>query len=70
MTVEDKGASLALHYRLSRHREQALALIEDVLSPPAGAWHVFGGKMVVNAVASQRAGQGRCRARHGGALRR
>ena len=50
VTIEDKGASLALHYRLSRHREQALALIEDVLSPPAGAWRLFGGKMVVNAV--------------------
>jgi trehalose 6-phosphate phosphatase len=48
VVVEDKGASLSLHYRLSRQRERALALIGDVLAPPATAWHVFGGKMVVN----------------------
>lgn len=50
VVVEDKGASMALHYRLSRQREQALALIDEVLSPPDEAWHVFGGKMVVNVV--------------------
>lgn len=50
VVVEDKGASLALHYRLSRQRERALALIDDVLSPPDEAWRVFGGKMVVNVV--------------------
>lgn len=49
--VEDKGVSLALHYRLSRQREQALALISEVLQPSNAPWHVFGGKMVVNAVA-------------------
>jgi trehalose 6-phosphate phosphatase len=50
VVVEDKGASLALHYRLSRQRERALALIGDVLAPPVAAWRVFGGKMVVNIV--------------------
>ncbi len=49
--VEDKGASLALHYRLSRQREQAQALIAEILQPPDAAWRVFGGKMVMNAVA-------------------
>ena len=48
ITVEDKGASLALHYRLSRERERALALITELLSPLDDAWRVFGGKMVVN----------------------
>jgi trehalose 6-phosphate phosphatase len=48
VVVEDKGASLALHYRLSRQRERALALISDLLAPQVAAWRVFGGKMVVN----------------------
>ncbi len=50
VVIEDKGASLALHYRLARQRAQALALIEEVLAPPDAAWHLFGGKMVVNVV--------------------
>lgn len=48
--VEDKGASVALHYRLSRQRKQALALIDQILAPCDAAWRVFGGKMVVNVV--------------------
>lgn len=48
VTVEDKLLSIALHYRLSRHRVQALALIRDLLVPLAGELHVFDGKMVVN----------------------
>lgn len=48
VTVEDKGASLALHYRLARDRNRALQLITDTLAPADAAWHVFGGKMVVN----------------------
>lgn len=51
IVVEDKGASVALHYRLSRQRTEAQALIENVLQPREAAWHVFGGKMVVNVVA-------------------
>jgi trehalose 6-phosphate phosphatase len=50
VTVEDKGASLALHYRLARQRERARELIDEALSPPDDAWLVFGGKMVVNVV--------------------
>ena len=48
--VEDKGQSIALHYRLAREHGSALALIQDVLAPQRGYLHVFGGKMVVNAV--------------------
>ncbi|HLL09982.1 MAG TPA: trehalose-phosphatase [Rubrivivax sp.] len=48
ITVEDKGGSLALHYRLARDREQAIALLQSVLHPPRPEWRVFGGKMVVN----------------------
>ena len=48
--IEDKGASLALHYRLARDREHAQALITELLTPADDAWRVFGGKMVVNVV--------------------
>jgi trehalose 6-phosphate phosphatase len=50
VAVEDKGASLALHYRLSREREQARALIDELLAPLAPSLQIFGGKMVVNAM--------------------
>jgi len=46
--LEDKGASLALHYRLSRTRERALELIGRLLDPLDPALRVFGGKLVVN----------------------
>ena len=46
ITVEDKGGSLALHYRLARDRQQALSLLE--LLHRRAEWRVFGGKMVVN----------------------
>ena len=46
--LEDKGASLALHYRLSRTREKALELIAALLAQPDPALRVFGGKLVVN----------------------
>lgn len=48
VTLEDKGPSLALHYRLSRTREQALQLIGTLLSPLDEGLRVFGGKLVVN----------------------
>lgn len=48
VTIEDKGASIALHYRLSRTRERALLAIADLLTPPDEALRVFGGKLVVN----------------------
>lgn len=48
VVMEDKGASMALHYRLARDREAALALIHTALQPAHDDWRVFGGKMVVN----------------------
>ncbi|MDO9285939.1 MAG: trehalose-phosphatase [Aquabacterium sp.] len=52
VTVEDKGLSIALHYRLSRERERAQALIAELLAPVRATLKVFGGKMVVNAMAA------------------
>lgn len=50
VSIEDKGASLALHYRLAADRSIARAAIERLLSPPPPQLHVFGGKMVTNVV--------------------
>jgi trehalose 6-phosphate phosphatase len=50
--VEDKQQSLALHYRTAPDRVGAAALIEDVLAGFTPALHVFGGKLVYNAVAA------------------
>lgn len=50
VTVEDKGHSLALHYRLSRTRERALQAIAESLADHDEAVRVFGGKLVVNVV--------------------
>lgn len=50
VTVEDKGHSLALHYRLSRAREKALQLITELLAGHDQSLKVFGGKLVVNVV--------------------
>jgi len=50
VSVEDKGQSLALHYRLSRTRERALQLITEMLADRDEAVRVFGGKFVVNVV--------------------
>lgn len=46
--VEDKGQSVALHYRQARSRSRALALIHDLLAQPGLSLHSFAGKMVVN----------------------
>jgi trehalose 6-phosphate phosphatase len=46
--VEDKGQSVALHYRLAHRRSRALALIHDLLAQPGLSLHSFAGKMVVN----------------------
>jgi trehalose 6-phosphate phosphatase len=51
--VEDKGASLALHYRLARDREAALAAIAHALDDLDPGLRVFGGKMVSNIVAQE-----------------
>jgi len=50
--VEDKGLSIALHYRLSRDRARAQRLISDLLTPAPAGLRLFAGKMVVNAVAA------------------
>lgn len=50
--IEDKGQSIALHYRLSRGRERALAMIRELLSSAQVPLHVFKGKMVINATAA------------------
>jgi trehalose 6-phosphate phosphatase len=52
VVVEDKGQSLALHFRTAPDRDAASAMIEDVLAGFTGALHVFGGKLVWNAVAA------------------
>jgi len=52
VTIEDKGASMALHYRLSRTRERARQLIAELLADHDDALRVFGGKLVVNVVPS------------------
>ncbi len=53
VTIEDKGSSIALHYRLSRTRDRALEVIQTALTPRDDALRVFPGKMVVNIVARQ-----------------
>jgi trehalose 6-phosphate phosphatase len=50
--IEDKGQSVALHYRLSSAREQAPALIHAVLASVQPPLAVFAGKMVVNVTAA------------------
>ncbi len=50
--VEDKGASIALHYRLARDRSDALAAIGRTLEDLPSELQVFGGKLVANVVAS------------------
>ena len=52
VVVEDKGQSLALHFRTAPDRAVASALIEDVLAGFGATLHVFGGKLVYNAVAA------------------
>jgi len=49
--VEDKGQSLALHFRTAPDRAAASALIEEVMAGFTSTLHVFGGKLVYNAVA-------------------
>lgn len=51
--VEDKGMSLALHYRLSSDRDTAQRAIAELVDALPPTLSVFGGKMVVNIVASQ-----------------
>jgi trehalose 6-phosphate phosphatase len=50
ITVEDKGLSIALHYRLSRLPLRAMALIGEILGRMDTECRTFPGKMVVNVV--------------------
>lgn len=50
VTVEDKGLSIALHYRLSRQPLQAAALVRELLRETAADCRMFPGKMVENVV--------------------
>ena len=50
VVVEDKGLSMAFHYRLAADALFALALIRDVVAQAPQGLHVFDGKRVVNAV--------------------
>ena len=50
--IEDKVQSLALHFRTAPDRAVASALIEEVLAGFTSSLHVFGGKLVYNAVAA------------------
>lgn len=50
VVVEDKGLSIALHYRTSRRRGEALALLRRLLSSADPSWRTFGGKLVENIV--------------------
>jgi trehalose 6-phosphate phosphatase len=52
VAVEDKGLSLALHYRCARDREAAREAIERLLKPGDPQLRIFGGKMVVNVMAA------------------
>lgn len=51
--LEDKGLSLALHYRLAPQRERALHCIQALLSDLPADLRCFGGKFVVNLVPAQ-----------------
>ncbi len=51
--VEDKGLSIALHYRLAPRPADATALIGEITSQLPPTLHVFAGKMVVNAMAAR-----------------
>lgn len=50
ITLEDKGRSLALHYRLARDRERARERLETFARTLDPALRVFGGKHVLNVV--------------------
>jgi trehalose 6-phosphate phosphatase len=70
VVLEDKGLSLALHYRLSRSREQACEAIRQALRPIEGEYRTFAGKMVENIVpadATDKGGAMHALARHCGA---
>lgn len=58
VTMEDKGNSIALHYRLARDREKALHCIASTIAGLGPGLHTFGGKFVVNVVAEHAPNKG------------
>jgi len=56
--IEDKGHSMALHYRLARDHEKAHACIASTLASIGPGLHTFGGKFVVNLVAEHAPNKG------------
>ncbi|MEO5881006.1 MAG: trehalose-phosphatase [Caldimonas sp.] len=52
VSVEDKGYSLALHYRLARDRVRARAVVDALVAGLGAEASAFGGKMVMNIVAT------------------
>ncbi|MFO1339254.1 MAG: trehalose-phosphatase, partial [Burkholderiaceae bacterium] len=53
VAIEDKHASIALHYRLARDRQQAARVIASALDGLSPALRVFGGKLVTNIASVQ-----------------
>lgn len=51
ITLEDKRASIALHYRRARSPALARALLQRLLAPAPTGVRIFGGKRVFNATA-------------------
>ena len=51
--VEDKGLSIALHFRLARERAHAVALIAELLPGADSTLRVFSGKMVMNVMSAR-----------------
>jgi len=51
VTLEDKRASIALHYRRARSPALARALLQRLLEPAPAGVRIFGGKRVFNATA-------------------
>ncbi len=51
--IEDKGASLAVHYRRSPHRDEAERAIRGAVEALSGAVRVVPGKLVLNVVPLQ-----------------
>lgn len=50
--VEDKGQSIALHYRQAQPRQRAISAIRDLTAAADNGLRVFSGKMVENVVSA------------------
>lgn len=56
--IEDKGHSMALHYRLARDRQRAERCIAAAIADLGPGLHTFGGKFVMNLVAEHAPNKG------------